>query len=411
MNAQSLADRWLRADLARFASIVVLGLVGALAVGQFASSTGGGTAFGPTLGADYAEFYAVGTLLNRGPADRLFDLGLQDEWLHRAVPAFPVDEHLPFVYPPFLAPIFRPLASLPFARSFAAWLAISLAAYAAAVGLVLRGSGLSRSERRTAWLLAVSFEPFAMECWLGGQLSSLGCLAVASGLALRRAGRPFLAGLALSILLYKPTLPLLIVPMLAVGRRWRMVAGFGAGGILLAPISLAVAGEAGCGDFVRLMLGYGRNGGSLGAGFKAIKYLDLRAFLGLLGIDRGVSTLLAGLLTLPAMTALAVAWRKSDRGPRSDLAWAATLCWTPVVNLYGPIYDASIAVPGLILASGAIRPREGDGWPLAFRWLLFGVYVSAMVSPATARGFGFQPLTVALGAMGAYLLRDALRRD
>ena len=28
----------------------------------------------------------------------------------------------------------------------------------------------------------VSFQPFAVECWLGGQLSALGCLTVAGGL-------------------------------------------------------------------------------------------------------------------------------------------------------------------------------------------------------------------------------------
>jgi hypothetical protein len=409
MNPRTLADRWLRADLARFVAVAVLAMVGALAVGLFATSKGGGTAFGPTLGADYGEFYAVGMLLDRGQVGRLYDLDLQDDLLHEALPALPKDEHLPFVYPPFLAPPFRPLARLPFARSFAAWLLVSLGVYAASVALMLRGlEGLSGPERRTAWLLALSFEPFAMECWLGGQLSGLGCLAIASSLALRKANRPVLAGVALSALLYKPTLPLLLIPLLVVGRRWRMILGFAVGGVVLGLISLGIVGEAGCLEFGRLMAGYGRHGGSVGEGFKTIKYVDLRAFLGLLGLDRWVSTYLAILLGLPAMSGLVVAWARPDRGSDSDLAWSAALCWTPVLNLYGPIYDASIVVPALILAAGAFRARDREGWPTTFRWLLAAVYASALVSPSMARGLGFQPLTVALAAMGTYLIRESL---
>ncbi len=409
MNLRILADRWLLMGHARFVSVAVLAIVSGLTTAQIVTAKPSGTVFGPILGGDYGEFYAVGMLLNRAPAGRLYDLRLQDELLHEALPALSKQEQLPFAYPPFLAPLFRPLAKLPFTRSYVTWLVISLALYSASVALMLRGAdSLSGSERSTAWLLALSFEPFAMECWMGGQLSILGCLAVACALAFRKADRPFLCGLALSALLYKPSLPLLIVPLLLVGRRWWMIGGFAVGAVVLGLVSLGVEGEAVCLDFARLMAGYGKEGASAAEGFKTIKYVDLRSFLGLLGFSRGVASPLSLLLGLPAVAGLALAWWRDDRGPRSDFAWSAALCFTPILNLYGPVYDVCLIVPGLILAANAIRRGDRQDWPLAFRWLLASVYVSAWISPALVKGLGFQVLTVALAAMGAYLLRECL---
>ena len=406
MTSEALADRWLRADLARAFSGVVLAMVAAAAVGLFASCNQGRTAIGTNLGADYGEFHAVGQLLNNYPGDHLYDLRLQDELLHLTLPSMPEGEHLPFVYPPFVAAAFRPLARLPLPFSFAAWLAISAAAYAQSIALVLRGSGafLSNQERSTAWLLALSFEPFALECGLGGQLSAIGCLAVASALALRREGRRFGCGLALSALLYKPTLVVLIVPLLLVGRRWRELAGFATGSATLGLLSLVVAGPSACLDFAGLMTSYGRGGGSGSEGFKLIKYVDAGAFFRLLGLPAALAIPVA----LPTLGWLAVNWSRPDRGPRSDLGWAATLCLTPVLNLYAPIYDVSLVVPALILAALALRKRGQTVWPTSFRWLLATVYLSALLSPALAGALHFQPLTPALVGMGAYLLRESL---
>jgi len=263
---------------------------------------------------------------------------------------------------------------------------------------------LSRPERTTAWLLALSFEPFAVECCLGGQLSALGCLVVASALVFHKAGRPVASGLALSLLLYKPTLLLLILPMLVLGRCWRTLAGFSAGAIILALLSLLVAGAPGCRDFFGLMVGYGRLGGSVGQGFKTMKYVDLTAFLRLLGVGRGVARPLAIALALPAVAGLVATWVRTKRGRMTDLAWSAILCWTPVLNVYGPIYDVALVVPGLLLAANALAREDTPRWPLTFRWLLALVYTTALMSQPAALRLGFQPLTLGLAAMGSFLL-------
>jgi glycosyl transferase family 87 len=169
MNAKWFAERYLRPKIARFASASVLMIVAVLTVAMFAAELRGQPGRLPPLGEDYASFYMIGTLQEECGVERLYDLKLQDRILHRIAPRIPSGESLPFVYPPFLAPAFRPLARIPYAGSFAAWIVITASLYAASLAAVLWDCpAIPRSDRITACLLAASFEPFAMECVLGG---------------------------------------------------------------------------------------------------------------------------------------------------------------------------------------------------------------------------------------------------
>ena len=122
---QSFASRSLSPTVARFVSAVSLVMAVVAGVAVFVLDQTGGAPVGPSLGGDYAQFYAVGILQNQYGIGRLYDLLLQDEILHRSVKSFSPDQHLPYVHPPFLAPLFRPLALLPYSWSFFTWLILS----------------------------------------------------------------------------------------------------------------------------------------------------------------------------------------------------------------------------------------------------------------------------------------------
>jgi hypothetical protein len=409
---RSIAERLLRPEIARFVSALGLVMVAVVGVAVFVTDRSGGPALGLTLGGDFAQFYAVGVLQNEYGSARIYDLILHDEILHREVRAVPRDQHLPFVYPPIVAAVFRPLALLPYHVSFLMWLVLSLGFYAAAIALTLRVCrAIPRSDRETVWWLALSFPPFAFECWLGGQLSSFGCLAMATALVCARSGRPFLAGVAFSLLLYKPPLLLLVVPMLLVGLRWRLLAGLAAGAMAFATLSVIAAGSARCLEFGRLMLTYARLGSQGWVGFRATKYIDLTAFFQLLGARHDVARVLAIALSVPPFAALIAVWRRAARREVADLdlPWAATLCWTPLLSVYSPVYDSAVIVPGLLLGADAIRRGNSAQWPLAFRALVALVYGAAAVAPWLAEAVGFQPLTLGLAAMGTYVTRAAFR--
>jgi hypothetical protein len=91
-------------------------------------------------------------------------------------------------------------------------------------------------------LLAVSFEPFLFECWIGGQLSAVAFFSYALCYYFLKKDKPLLAGVVLGICFYKPTLLLLMVPMLLAGRQWLMLAGMTLTGLFYLTLSLLMVG-------------------------------------------------------------------------------------------------------------------------------------------------------------------------
>jgi hypothetical protein len=407
----------------RFVALVLLAVSLVLLGISFATARRGQTVFGPPLGADFAGFYAAGTILNQPDLElrnRLYDTRYHDEVYHELLPSLKVEEKLPYVYPPFVALGFQLLARLPYEAAFACWLVISAGLYLA--GLALTWRWLAAGGERdwlTTLLLGLSFEPFLMECWLGGQLSPVGFFWVAAALAALRAQRPALAGLALGFCLYKPTLLVLLLPMLVVARYWRMLAGFGLTGLGLAALSFLGAGRHNCLEYSRVLVGFTRTstgGEGLTGGRLALrlwKYVDLNAFFQLL---LGGTSLLGWLLILLAAVAplyflVRTWWRLDGRDEaHRQLVWAATLTWTLVLNLYVAVYDTILALLTALLTAGALRRRrESPAYPPTFRGLMLLLYLVPWVTQPLARATGFQLFTVVLAAIATYELTLARR--
>src|SRR5437660_489102 len=131
------------------------------------------------------------------------------------------------------------------------WLGPGLARFVAAISLAMAGL--------VAVVAFATERPgeTAIGPPLGGDYGQFYAVGLAGG----RRGHAAAAGAAFSLLLYKPTLLVLVLPLAVVGRRWRLLAGFLAGGAALAILSAVVAGPARCEEFVRLMATYARLGG------------------------------------------------------------------------------------------------------------------------------------------------------
>jgi hypothetical protein len=412
-----LLERWLERDKVRFVGLAVLAFAALLSAASFVTFDGHGTVFGPPLGADFAGFYAAGALLNEYPPGRLYDSDLHDQVYHRVLPGTPPGEKLPYVYPPFFSLLFRPLALLPYPWAYAVWLACSVGLSLAALALMRRGlEAIPHGEWPTVLILALSFEPLVLECWLGGQTSAFGLFALALALHHERLGRPGRTGLALALCLYKPTLLVLILPMLAVARRWRVLSGFALGALGLAGASLLAVGWEGCLAYLRLLTGFSRL--SLGGqpGFPAWKFVDMSSFFKmLLGGPSPLVWLLLLAVAATALPFLARAWWGFDLGgdEHRKLVWACTLTGTLVLNLYVGVYDTAVVVLGVLLTADvlceAARGIAGALTP-AMKCLLLLLYVVPWVSQHVARAAGFQPYTLVLAALGAYQFLLARRR-
>ncbi|HLO00727.1 MAG TPA: glycosyltransferase family 87 protein [Pyrinomonadaceae bacterium] len=292
------------------------------------TSESGLTIFGAPFGGDFAEFYSAGKIINEYGAHRLYDLNLQDTLVHEQVPISP-DISIPYVYLPFLALLFAPLARLSFAWAYFAWLVISTGLYVSAVLLALRRN--PALPRGLTLLVALAFPPFCMYVLGGGQVSAVGCFIFAGALYLANTGRSFLSGLVLALLLYKPSLVVLIVPALLFAGQFRALIGFAVGAIVLCLVSWWMIGSEELIHLGRLLRAFG---GTIGfEGSRTAKYVDLGAFVRLLfHVNLGV-------LPLVLIPLCAFFFRHNP--------WA-TFPATLLLNAYAPIYDLVLVVPIII---------------------------------------------------------------
>ncbi|HET7467557.1 MAG TPA: glycosyltransferase family 87 protein [Candidatus Dormibacteraeota bacterium] len=131
---------------------------------------------------------------------------------------------LPFLAPAYVALLAAPFATIGTELGGRLWILFGLACLALALWLVSRPRSLS------AALPGFAGVPTAL-LLLNAQLD--GIVALGLGAAVALWSRPFLAGLALGLTLMKPQLILPAGLALIVARRWRVLAGWAAAGVVL----------------------------------------------------------------------------------------------------------------------------------------------------------------------------------
>ena len=189
-------------------------------------------------GVDFSAYYLAGSALQEKPPQSLYDLpmfadGRMDlnpedapgsRW-YALAQRHDVPFAAPYIYPPFLAGLMRPLARLSFAQALAAW--NSLTVLLTAGGARAHAFDLAGVRERAAMLVAgiglFSFFPFLDNLFFG-QMGGVILFSVRGRrvhAALARRLDQGLSALCFAVAtLIKPT-PVLIVPMLIVHRRWR----------------------------------------------------------------------------------------------------------------------------------------------------------------------------------------------
>lgn len=405
-------DTRLQPAYLRWISVAVLVVGGVLLCVSFATSDRGQTSFGQPLGNDFAGFFVAAQILDRGHADQLYDRTLHDRLYHELLPKLDPHDSIPYVHPPFVAGVLRPLTWLSYEVAVAVWLMISLSLFLAGVWLLVRSSsGLPREQTGLVMLLALSFEPFLMECWLGGQLSSVGFFSYALAWSFLSRNRPIASGMALGLSFYKPTLLLLVLPLLVIGRRWRMLLGMTITGVLLAGLSLALVGWDVSVGYLDVLLNFRKSTSGGGLPILTWKYVDLNnALRSLWGGQSMERTAVFGILSLAPFAWLAKGWwrwNSSETASRQWL-WAATLAWLPILNLYVGIYDSIFVVQSVLLATDVLLRERRSATPLTNSGLAYwalAIAISSWFSQPLARIFGVQVYSLALIGLALLELR------
>lgn len=373
-----------------------------------AGATGRPGAGNVKLGGDFPQFHVAGTILNGPEPSALYDFTLQEQ-LFLALRPGEATLRLPFIYPPWVALFFSPIARLPYAWAFAAWSGLSLTLYLAGLLVLLRRfHPATSSHRTTILLLALSFEPFLFETLIGGQLSSIAFLAFALAIEQDLCRRQFLSGLSLALCLYKPNLLVLVLPMLVFTRRWRTLGGVVAGGTLLVALTTLVLGPSLLIDYLSVARYFSQLYMSSTDVLRGWKYVDVRSATTLLTGSPSLGLVVLAVCAYLTGLALLRQWRRDSQSSARESAtvWATTIAWTLLLNVYVPFYDCALVVLPLLLLTWTHDGTHQLGRHACLQWLILLMYVGAWFSQGFALATRVQVYTILLLALGAYSIRQ-----
>ena len=378
-----------------------------------------GAGFSSLLPVDFIYFYGIGQILNHHPAAQLYNYGLQFKTFTDIYPL--TENHQVWgrsPYPPFVAKFFSIYARFSFEQAYFLWMGTSFVLYVAGIAAVVKAV-LPKDRLRASLIFCFALaSPLLLYYNLSvGQLATIAVFSTGFAIYLERRSMPLLGGMALSILTYKPTLLLLIVPMLLLTRRFRTFFGFAAGSAGLIAASTAFAGVQIWPTYARFLQTFAGTAGLHGElAIKRWDYVDINSFSYALPAGRtwlGLTILACVFVGIGAW--LATLLHKSERAGNAarNLAWATILTWTLVMNVYVPVYDTLLIAVSVTLTIGALREVEGlnaTGWVIL---LAIGISAISMKAETIAENHGMQPLTiliVILGVVQAIILRNAVNR-
>jgi hypothetical protein len=210
-------------------------LAGVLLVGQVQRLLDDPTVWPPD---DFVEYWAAGRLCLGGQDPYSPELLLP---LERSA-GRETDEAVMMWNPPWALTAVMPLAALPPRVAQFVWLLVCLGAVGLSADRLWRAYRGPADRRWVGWAAAFTFMPVYLALH-SGQIGPLVLLGVALFVWLERTGRPALAGAATVLLAIKPHLAYLvwlaILTDALVNRRWKILTGGLAAGLVAAAVPLA----------------------------------------------------------------------------------------------------------------------------------------------------------------------------
>jgi len=346
-------------------------------------------------GHDFVHFYVLGQIALEHQPGELYDYGAQAKRTDRL--AGYEDRYLP-AYGPQVALLFAPLAKLPYGRAWAVWACLSALVYGLSWYAVWRSEPGLREYRWPAFVAALGYPPFAMLIGFG-HISSLAAAAFAGTYLALRAGRPWLAGVAIGCLFLKPPLAVLLPVVFVYARAWRVIAGAIVTVVVQLALAAAYFGGGVLQAYWRVTIGFGRVAADLEP--QPHQMQSLRSLFSVL-MPWPTVALVCYLVTASVAAFVAArCWRSAAPLP---LRYAVLLVAAILVDPHVNVYDLVVLVPMFLIVAGYAL-RESAGWRL---WALLGFcFYSPIFAHPVSAIFGVQIVVVGLAVLGGTLARMA----
>lgn len=290
---------------------------------------------------DFTALWSYGRLMLVQPAAVLYDVGR----LHAFQIGLGMDpsREFPFPYPPVFLLMVWPLGLLPLGQAYYAWVGLTFAAFVWSV---------AGPRPNALVVLAILAAPASTMNVIAGQSGFLSGALLIGGLRLIGT-RPWLGGLLLGLLTYKPQFGLLVPVALLAAGAWRGIGATVCATLLLAALTMAVFGASIWPDWLASLSGYS-------AWFAAKTELlpfkpTVLANLALLGVPEAA----AEALQLLAAGVMAVLVWFAFRGGVSQAAIGVLAAATVLANPHAFWYDLPL-LTAAVLFLGTARLRAGQ---------------------------------------------------
>lgn len=355
---------------------------------------------GNIKGADFSHLYTLGSVALAHRAADLYDANAQAELTAHRIPGAAGITYIP-MYPPQVSIFFAPLAALPYDSAVVIWLVISALVYGLCCFAGWRACPQLRNQRWTVLLLAIAFPGF-FHLILWGQTSAMALASFTAAFFFLRDEKPFLAGLALGCLIFKPQLGVAAAFVFAYMRAWRVIAG----GIVSAMAQLAVPaiyyGAESLRAWVRVMRSVVYNVTLLEP--RPYQTHDLRIFWTMLTPGRAFPFTLYVVSALVVMAMTAALWSRRPALPLS-MRYSALLLASVLVAPHLIVYDLVILVPVFLLLADWIisqpvmAPAGGSASASSMKVILYLTYLAPLAGGPIARWTHVQISVVAMSIL------------
>jgi len=343
---------------------------------------------GRVIDNDFIGVWAAGRLVLDGHPAAAYDWDLHRQ-VETAVVGRDFSGYYGWHYPPTFLFAAAALATLPYLAAWAAWLAITLPAYVAAVRTIVGeriGIVLALGFPGVLWNVSVGQNGFLTAALIGGTL-----------IWLER--RPLLAGVCLGLLTYKPQFGLLFPVVLLIGGHWRVLIAASVTAAALVAASLLAFGAESWQAFFHWMPVTSHAVFEEGRA-NLMKMQSLLGAVRWLGGSIAAAWTAQALLIAGALLAVGWLWRQRVR-PEIKAAALATAALLATPYLY--IYDFPVlAIPLAFLIRIGLRegfmPFELAGVAMACALILAfpliaaptGLAAAAVVAALVARRAAFE---------------------
>ena len=329
---------------------------------------------------DFAAIaYIPGVIANQGDASWLYDTERRAGMLRALVPAGPAVRYPPF-YGPQISVLFGPLARLPYEWALVAWMAITCVVYFACGYAIWRACPRLRDRPdAVAVLLLADATLFYTLSFV--QISAIALICVTAAFFALRANHPFLAGVFVGGLIYKPSMGVAfgVVFLLAALAREasadrRVVLGAIAGAVGQIAIGALFWGPSIVSEYLRAQV---RLIPDMRDEFYIHHLHSWRGFFEILGLPNAVAQ--TGYV-IAAVLVLALAFRSWRSAAPLPVRFAVLLIATVLVNPHGYVYDSIILMPALLLLWDAFEGNRRVEWLLYFCYLAPLLTIVALVA-------------------------------